>query len=577
MFKFHYVVIFLTSLVCNMVYGQAGIEINPGLGLPDTEIRPPINLEPLPYRFGNLAYRDGCSSAFPFSNRLDFILYEKATGRRVNLEEGNPFSEIKIFDVSRTDFLLDREPKLLSRHRQAWVQNMVIGSRRSDSVHTNLLAYNLDGDLVATAKIQSPPPPTIRRGVELIAGDTFFRRSFQGMDYWYLPVSITNLDSPVFEPSTSGSGEFWRNPGQVMLTDPGDFSRDPRNDSPPGLNISTEAVIAFLANPLDEQEMEDQFVTVTFAETNPYEVCLDIEAGIEAIDGHSHSVRVAFPGVRISGSVGTTVVGDPGSCRAGSVGTPCTGPPPEGMCSNRGAEFAVPGEMQCRRGRLVCDTSDSAGVAFCSSETAANGPDCGLEVGARCSSTAQCIPGSACNIQSGRCEPPSSSDPTACRLSPGTCWIPPDLTSNDPALCRDSGAAPMIPDEYRGCLSSEGELDCTIDDSATCPGFSYPGKTECFATSRFCRATPKGLEECRCMGSATTTREIAACSCLAAATTPGEVRACRCKESATTAKEVEACECLEAATTPDAERACSCITSTSTPETLARCRMEALR
>lgn len=179
------------------------------------------------------------------------------------------------------------------------------------------------------------------------------------------------------------------------------------------------------------------------------------------------------------------------------------------MCTVRGSELNVAGETKCRNGSLVCDTSVSLGEAYCSSNIpGGGGPECGRGLGTSCLSTADCIPGAFCTRE-GICNLPSSFDTTACRVSQGVCWIPSDLGSNDPLLCRESGNTPEIPPDYTACVSSEEDMDCTIDDSSACPGYAFPGKTECFATSRFCRATPEGLAACGCTGS--TPEELARC------------------------------------------------------------------
>lgn len=240
---------------------------------PTVDRFPPItdeqlsNLRQMPFRFGRLSYFDGCSVLIPRPNQLDYILYDASTGSPATVESLTSFSEVRIFDVSRSDFILDRAPKLLSSNNQPWVQAMRLGTRRQDSVHTRLLAYDLDGEIIAAGKILSPNSPVIRHNVETISGNVFSRRTFQGIDYWYLPVNLTNMNSPRMVGSPYGG--FWRNAGELTLSSLDDLSADPMNAAPPRLHLPTEAAIIFPANQNDEVEMEGLSIVISFEETNP--------------------------------------------------------------------------------------------------------------------------------------------------------------------------------------------------------------------------------------------------------------------------------------------------------------------
>ncbi|MEM1391505.1 MAG: hypothetical protein AAGG45_10530, partial [Pseudomonadota bacterium] len=83
-----------------------------------------------------------------------------------------------------------------------------------------------------------------------------------------------------------------------------------------------------------------------------------------------------------------------------------------------------------------------------------------------------------------------------CELTPGTCWLPSELTSTDIALCRGLGSEPEIPEDFLACTPADEGSEC-MTESARCRGVSIPGTLECFATMKFCRATPKGMAICR--------------------------------------------------------------------------------
>lgn len=446
-----------------------------------------------PFRVEVEAVTDGCNTFPATSSSLSYRLV--AAGSDITLDSIRSDISITVIGVTLEEILdPDLEVPVLARSSEASA-TIDLAPRRSNTIRYGVIANRRsDGSRLGVGLVDIAPPPAIEFSAGFDDEEFMITERINGRFHWALPVRLKNVGFP----SVDG---FWRStdPGQngfrkfIDLDNPAATERFPSDN----LNGVLETTIVFPANDEDLSQMGGEEFVLEFANLNRLSACLNMESSIRPLEAPPRLiVRLGTPAEE---------VGETGSCSAETVSSECSGPPPESVCFARGEEFSVSGETNCRRGRLTCDTRGSRDTEWCSGPQGTSGElTCGLGSGSGCSSTAECAPALFCRPDnSGRlaCQPeeipPAERDTREpCSLTPGTCWLPSELTSNDPALCRQSGEEPEIPEDFLACTPADEGTECTTE-SSRCSGVSIPGTLECFATEKFCRATPKGMAICR--------------------------------------------------------------------------------